>query len=100
MLLFVCQAGKHDKTEAVKVSGLWGEIPALPGRDSKTLTAFCVSDRPKHDSWLPQVGQNFKNRDTVMLASTLAGATPISRGTGLVDKSGDSERSMSIRYAG
>ena len=95
------QAWQQDKTKAVKVLGLWGVIPALPGRDSKTLTAFCVSgDRPKHVSWLPQVGQNFKNRDTVMLAERLAGATPIFRGTGRIDKSGDFARSMSIRYGG
>ena len=62
---------------------------------------FCVSGgRPKHVSWLPQVGQNFKNRDTVMLAERLAGATPIFRGTGRIDKSGDFARSMSIRYGG
>ena len=68
---------------------------------AKNLKAFCVSDdRPKHDSWWPQVGQNFKNRDTVMLAERLAGATPISRGTGRIDKSGDFARSMSIRLGG
>lgn len=62
------------------------------------LEGFLRPDRPKHDSWWPPVGQNFKNRD--MVSQQWRGAIPKIRGTGRIDKSGDSERSISIRYGG
>jgi hypothetical protein len=59
---------------------------------SVTVRSTIVSGR----KW----GRPSQNRDTVMLAAMLAGATPITRGTGRIDKSGVLETSMSIRFGG
>ena len=77
------QAGKHDTTEAVKVSGLWGETPTLPGRDSKTLAAFCVSNYCSEiDTAAHHV--TVANKKSDCLSAAGYGIRPVCEGLGIV----------------
>lgn len=80
------QAWQQDKTKAVKVLGLWGVIPALPGRDSKTLAAFCVSSYCSAvDKAMLHVVEANKKSDCLPAAGY--GIRPVCEGLGIVSVS-------------